>query len=166
MWCWVRRRSRMRRALRCIKNLDFEPAKRGGSIMPGVERSGAPGSFEYNERAREVGGSRSSGGRPGICAIARFARSVPLTCAILGFRFAPPQALCLHPLCGFVRDSMKTAKEQALDLISRLSSDATWEDIIYCLYVRRKIEEGIKAAREGRTVPHDEVKQIFALNNE
>jgi hypothetical protein len=61
---------------------------------------------------------------------------------------------------------MKTAKEQALDLISRLPSDATWNDIIYCLYVRRKIEEGLKAAQEGRTVPHDEVKRLFARNND
>jgi len=61
---------------------------------------------------------------------------------------------------------MKTAKEQALDSISRLPSDATWKDIIYCLYVRRKIEKGIKAAQEGRTVPHDEVKRLFTRNND
>jgi len=61
---------------------------------------------------------------------------------------------------------MKTAKEQALDLISRLPSDATWKDIMYCLYVRRKIEEGLKAAQEGRTVPHDDVKQLCARNND
>ena len=33
---------------------------------------------------------------------------------------------------------------------------------MYCLYVRRKIEEGIKAAKEGRVVDHDEVKELFA----
>jgi len=57
---------------------------------------------------------------------------------------------------------MKTAKEQAIDSISRLPGDATWEDMIYCLYVRRKIEEGIKAAKEARVVTHDEVRKIFA----
>ena len=61
---------------------------------------------------------------------------------------------------------MKTAKEQAIDSISRLPFDATWEDISYCLYVSRKIEEGIKAAQEGRTVPHDEVKRLFAQGND
>jgi len=60
---------------------------------------------------------------------------------------------------------MKTAKEKAIDSISRLPVDATWEDIIYCLYVRRKIEEGIKAASEGRVVGHDEVKKLFAQEN-
>lgn len=57
---------------------------------------------------------------------------------------------------------MKTAKEQALDLISRLPADATWPDVIYQLYVGRKIDEGIQAAQEGRTVLHDEVKRLFA----
>ena len=57
---------------------------------------------------------------------------------------------------------MKTAKEQAIDSISRLPGDATWEEMIYRLYVRRKIEEDIKAAKEGRLVSHGEVKKIFA----
>jgi predicted transcriptional regulator len=58
---------------------------------------------------------------------------------------------------------VKTAKEQAIDSISRLPAEATWQDIMYCLYVRRKIEEGTKAAKEGRVVSHDEVKRLFAL---
>ncbi|HYR76995.1 MAG TPA: hypothetical protein VEM96_14235 [Pyrinomonadaceae bacterium] len=61
---------------------------------------------------------------------------------------------------------MTTAKEEALDLISGLPFEATWQDIIYCLSVSRKIEDGIKAAQEGRTVPHDEVKRLFARNND
>jgi predicted transcriptional regulator len=60
------------------------------------------------------------------------------------------------------KDSMKTAKEQAVDSISRLPSDVTWQDIIYCLYVKRKIEEGIKAADDGRILSHEEVKRLFA----
>jgi predicted transcriptional regulator len=61
---------------------------------------------------------------------------------------------------------MKTAKEQAIDVISRLPAHATWKDIVYRLYVWRKIEEGIKAAQEGRTVAHEEVKRLFATNND
>lgn len=61
---------------------------------------------------------------------------------------------------------MKTTKEQAIDAISRLPAEATWQDIMYCLYVCRKIEEGIKAAKEGRVVGHEEVKRLFALNND
>jgi predicted transcriptional regulator len=57
---------------------------------------------------------------------------------------------------------MRTTKEEALQLISALPKEATSEDIMYRLYVKRKIEEGIKAAEEGRTVSHDEVKELFA----
>jgi predicted transcriptional regulator len=60
------------------------------------------------------------------------------------------------------KDSMKTAKEQAIDSISRLPSDVTCQEIVYCLYVKRKIEEGIMAADEGRILSHDEVKRLFA----
>ena len=49
-----------------------------------------------------------------------------------------------------------------MQLISRLPEEVTWEDIMYRLYVKRKIEEGIKAADEGRTISHDEVKELFA----
>jgi predicted transcriptional regulator len=57
---------------------------------------------------------------------------------------------------------MSTTKEEAIRVISQLPEEVTWEDIIYRLYVKRKIEEGIRAADEGRTVPHDEVKALFA----
>lgn len=57
---------------------------------------------------------------------------------------------------------MMTAKEKAMDSISRLRDDASWEDILYWLHVRQKIEEGIKAANEGRVVSHNEVKELFA----
>ena len=57
---------------------------------------------------------------------------------------------------------MSTTKEEAMQLISKLPEEVTWEDIMYRLYVKRKIEEGIKAAEQGRVVSHEEVKQLFA----
>ena len=57
---------------------------------------------------------------------------------------------------------MSTTKEEAMQLISRLPEEVTWEDIMYRLYVKRKIEDGIKAAEEGRTVSHDKVRKLFA----
>ena len=57
---------------------------------------------------------------------------------------------------------MSTTKEDAMELISRLPEEVTWEDSMYRLYVKRKIEDGIKAAEEGRVVSHDEVKELFA----
>ncbi len=52
-----------------------------------------------------------------------------------------------------------TAKQAAREIIEHLSDQASWDDIMYELYVRQKIEAGLKAVEEGRTVPHEEVKQ-------
>lgn len=54
---------------------------------------------------------------------------------------------------------MQTAKESVRKLIDRLPDQATWEDIMYELYVKQKIEAGLKAVEEGRTIPHEEMKR-------
>jgi predicted transcriptional regulator len=56
---------------------------------------------------------------------------------------------------------MSTAKDEAIKTISRLPEEASWDEIMYEIHVKRKIEEGIKAADEGRTVSHEEVKELF-----
>jgi predicted transcriptional regulator len=56
---------------------------------------------------------------------------------------------------------MPTTKKQALDVIKKLSDKATWDDIMYEIYVRKKIAAGIKAADEGRVIPHEEMKKRF-----
>lgn len=55
------------------------------------------------------------------------------------------------------------AKDTAIQLISRLPDQATWDDIIYEIYARQKIEEGLKASRESRTISHDDVKKRFSI---
>lgn len=50
------------------------------------------------------------------------------------------------------------AKESAQHTINQLPEHASWNDIMYELYVKQKIEAGIIAAEEGRTIPHDQVK--------
>ncbi len=54
---------------------------------------------------------------------------------------------------------MPSAKEAARRIIEQLPEQATWDDIMYELYVKQKIEEGLKAAEEGRTISHEEVKR-------
>ena len=56
---------------------------------------------------------------------------------------------------------MNIAKEEARKLINKLPDQATWDDIMYEFYVRKKIEVALKAAEEGRTVPHEEAKKRF-----
>ena len=59
---------------------------------------------------------------------------------------------------------MSTAKDEAIKVISRLPEEASWDEIMYRIYVKRQIEEGLKAADEGRSVSHEEVKELFGLN--
>ncbi|MDE3119687.1 MAG: hypothetical protein KGL03_11815 [Nitrospirota bacterium] len=56
---------------------------------------------------------------------------------------------------------MATTKKQVIELIKKLPEQATWDDIMYEIYVRKKIAAGIHAADEGRVVPHEEVIKRF-----
>ncbi len=57
---------------------------------------------------------------------------------------------------------MHAIKEEAIHLIKLLPENCSWDDIIYELYVKKKIELGIKAAKEGRVISHEDVKKRFA----
>ena len=52
---------------------------------------------------------------------------------------------------------MSSVKEAAQAVIERLR-DATWDDLMYELYVKQKIEQGIADVEAQRVVPHDRVK--------
>jgi predicted transcriptional regulator len=54
---------------------------------------------------------------------------------------------------------MNIVKEEAKKMIERLPDNATWDDIMYELYVKKKIAAGLKAAEEGRVVSHEEAKK-------
>lgn len=52
-----------------------------------------------------------------------------------------------------------TTKEQMMKAIEALPDDATYEDAFDRLYVLYKIEQGIKAADEGRKVSQEEARR-------
>jgi predicted transcriptional regulator len=56
---------------------------------------------------------------------------------------------------------MGLAQQEAKELIDRLPDNATWDDIMYAMYVRAKIEIGLKDADEGRVISHEEIKKEF-----
>ncbi|GKT09255.1 hypothetical protein [Desulforhabdus sp. TSK] len=57
----------------------------------------------------------------------------------------------------------QSIKEQAHRLLDSLPDSATWEDLIYRIYVRQAIEAGIKDSDDGRTVDVKEVRKRFGL---
>ena len=54
---------------------------------------------------------------------------------------------------------MAAIKTVAKQVIDALPDDANMEDIIHALYVREKFERGLREAREGKAIPHEEVKR-------
>ncbi len=50
-------------------------------------------------------------------------------------------------------------KEEIIDLIKKLPEDATIDDIMYHLYVKKKILAGIKDLDQGKVVPHEKVME-------
>jgi len=60
---------------------------------------------------------------------------------------------------------MNTPKQAARQLIDHLPDQASWDDIMYELYVKEKIEAGLADIKAGRTIPHEQLKAEL-LNNE
>jgi predicted transcriptional regulator len=56
---------------------------------------------------------------------------------------------------------MSTVKEEARELIDGLPEQATWDDLMYRFYIRKKVDAGLKAAEQGDIVSHEEVKRRF-----
>ena len=53
---------------------------------------------------------------------------------------------------------MSSVKEAAQAIIVQLPDEATWDDLMYELYVKQKIETGLADIEAGRTVAHEDVK--------
>jgi predicted transcriptional regulator len=54
-------------------------------------------------------------------------------------------------------------KKEAQQLVNDLPENATWEDLMYRIYVRQAIEAGLKDSDAGRVVSVDEVRARFGL---
>ena len=57
----------------------------------------------------------------------------------------------------------ESVKEQAYRLLESLPDSATWEDLMYRIYVRQAIEAGLRDSDEGRMVDVREVRKRFGL---
>lgn len=59
--------------------------------------------------------------------------------------------------------SRTDVKEQARQLIEHLPDDATWEDLMYEIYVRQAIEAGVADSDANRVRGVAEVRAKFGL---
>lgn len=58
---------------------------------------------------------------------------------------------------------MSMVKEEAKKIIDKLPEQATWDDVMYQIYVKKKIESSIKAVEDGKVISHEEVKKRFMM---
>jgi len=54
---------------------------------------------------------------------------------------------------------MRTAKQEVQKMLEQLPDDVSFEDIQYHIYVREKIERGLKDIHEGRVLSQEEVEE-------
>lgn len=57
---------------------------------------------------------------------------------------------------------MGAVKEAAQRIVEGLPEDATWDDLMYELYVNKKVDQGKAAASEGKVVSHEEARKKAA----
>jgi hypothetical protein len=58
----------------------------------------------------------------------------------------------------------RSIKQEARRLLDDLPDAATWDDLMYRIYVRQAIEAGIKDSDADRTVDVKEVRKKFGLS--
>ena len=54
---------------------------------------------------------------------------------------------------------MRTAKEEVRKILDHIPDDSSFEDIQYHIYVREKIERGLKDIKEGHLLSQEEVER-------
>lgn len=58
---------------------------------------------------------------------------------------------------------MVNIKEEARRLLERLPENATWDDLMHEIYVRKAVEAGRADSEAGRTRPVEEIRKRFGL---
>lgn len=56
-----------------------------------------------------------------------------------------------------------SVKQQAQQMVEELDEDATWDDLMYKIYVRQAVEAGLKDSEAGRTLDVSQVRAKFGL---
>jgi predicted transcriptional regulator len=60
-------------------------------------------------------------------------------------------------------DGSAGIKREAQRLVERLPEQASWDDLMYEIYVRQAVDRGIADADAGRVVSHDEAMRRLGL---
>lgn len=56
-----------------------------------------------------------------------------------------------------------TVRDEARRIVDQLGDDATWDDLLYEIYVRQSVEAGLEDIRAGRLLTTEELKEKLGL---
>lgn len=59
---------------------------------------------------------------------------------------------------------MQTVKQIVQDIAAHLSEQATFDDAMYAIYVRQKLEHSLQAAKDGHVTSQEDMEKRY-LNN-
>lgn len=54
-------------------------------------------------------------------------------------------------------------KKQAQVILDKLPENATWDDLMYEIYVHKSIESGLRDSKEGRIIKVKDIRAKFGL---
>jgi predicted transcriptional regulator len=54
---------------------------------------------------------------------------------------------------------MNSVKDEVREILEKLPDDASLEDVQYHIYVRQKVERGLKDVEEGRVLSQEEAER-------
>lgn len=57
----------------------------------------------------------------------------------------------------------KGVKREAIKLVRQLPAASTWDDLMYRIYVRQKIDAGLADLQAGRVHSHASIRKEFSL---
>ena len=57
----------------------------------------------------------------------------------------------------------KSVRSEAIKLVKSLPESSTWDDLMYQIYVRQKIDAGLSDLRDGRVHSHASIRKEFGL---
>lgn len=103
----------------------------------------------------------TTSGRQKRCFLGHFLLTFQPFSVIIVFIEKPNKELEIYVSNIIIRGQkpMSIIKKEAKKLIDKLPEQATWDDIMYEFYVKKKLAVALKAADEGRVIPHKEVKK-------
>jgi hypothetical protein len=57
---------------------------------------------------------------------------------------------------------MAGIKEEAVRIVEGLADDATWDDLMYAIYVNARVDHGRRAVADGRVVSQQQARKRAA----